>query len=284
MKNSFLLFFAALMALCSCGSKSSSGSADSAQSAPSDSAIIIYFSQTGATKSVAEELQRQLGCAIAAIEPVKPYDGDYPATIARWLEEVRDSVKVEIKPLDINLDKYSTIFLGFPIWGGNYALPVASFLADYPLDGKKIVTFATFGSGGVEAASANIAALLPSATVIPGYGVRNARIAAAPAEITRFLVENGFIEGQITPLPEYSGLADVTPEEAEVFHKACDNYQFPLGTPVKVASRSLPGANGGMDYRFEAVSSAPDGSSTSSTIYVIASDDSAPEFTRVVRH
>ena len=86
--------------------------------------LVLYYSQTGATKTVAETLQAQLGADIAAIEAVHPYDGDYDATIARWLSE-RDSNKVvEIKPMTVELSQYDTIFLGFPVWGATYALPV----------------------------------------------------------------------------------------------------------------------------------------------------------------
>lgn len=244
--------------------------------------LVLYYSQTGATKAVAEELQKQLGCDIAAIEAAQPYDGDYAATIARWMQESKDSVKVALKPLDVNLDEYDTIFLGFPIWGGTYALPMASFLADNSLEGKNVVTFATFGSGGIEKATLDVAVALPSADVKEGYGVRNARVSKAPQEIRQFLIENNYIdvEEEIEALPEFSEPAPVSEEEAAIFHAACDNYQFPLGTPVSASSRKIPD---GIEYEFGVKSTAPDGSETNAIIYVIASDSETPEFTRVVR-
>ncbi|MDE6341595.1 MAG: hypothetical protein K2K93_04705, partial [Muribaculaceae bacterium] len=180
--------------------------------------IVIYYSQTGATKTVAEELASKLGCDIAAIEAVNPYDGDYPSTIARWMEEKKDSVKVELKPLGVNLDNYDRVFLGFPIWGGTYALPIASFLADNDLNGKEVVTFATFGSGGIENATVDVAVALPGAEVKQGYGVRNARISKASEEISRFLDEEGYISGEdeIESLPAFSEQAPVSDEEAAI--------------------------------------------------------------------
>lgn len=242
--------------------------------------LVLFYSQTGATRSVAEELQRQLGCDIDSIVAVNPYDGDYGQTIARWMQEKADSVKVEVKPINANLDEYDTIFLGFPIWGGTYALPMASFLADNGLEGKKVVTFATFGSGGIDKATLDVAVALPKADVSEGYGVRNARIGKASEEITRFLKENGYLEGEIEALPEFSTPKDVTDEEAATFHAACDNYQFPLGNPVTVASRMTPE---GREYEFGVKSIAPDGSESTSIIYVIDTEGDTPEFTRVVR-
>lgn len=242
--------------------------------------LVLFYSQTGATRAVAEELQAQLGCDIDSIVAVNPYDGDYGQTISRWMQERNDSVKVELKPINANLDDYDTIFLGFPIWGGTYALPMASFLADNPLEGKKVVTFATFGSGGIDKATLDVAVALPGAEVKEGYGVRNARVAKAPGEIKRYLIENGYVEGEIVELPAFSDPADVTVEEAAIFHAACDNYQFPLGNPVSVATRQTPE---GMEYEYAVKSIAPDGSEANSIIYVIATENDTPEFTRVVR-
>lgn len=242
--------------------------------------LVLYYSQTGATKAVAEELQKQLGCDIDSIVAVNPYDGDYPQTIARWMQEKQDSVKVEVKPINANLDDYDTIFLGFPIWGGTCALPMQSFLADNKLEGKNVVTFATFGSGGIDKATLDVAVALPSADVKEGYGVRNARLEKAPQEIKRFLIENGYVEGEIEPLPNFSEPADVSDKEAVIFHAACDNYQFPLGNPVSVASRETPD---GTEYEFGVKSTAPDGSESNSIIYILAPQGQTPEFTRVVR-
>ncbi len=242
--------------------------------------LVLYYSQTGATKAVAEELQKQLGCDIDSIIAVNPYDGDYGQTIDRWMQEKQDSVKVALKPLNVNLGDYDTIFLGFPIWGGTYALPMASFLADNKLSDKNVVTFATFGSGGIEKATLDAAIALPGADVKEGYGVRNARVAKAPAEIRRFLIENDYIDGEIEALPEFSEPIEITDEAAAIFHAACDNYQFPLGNPVSFSSRKTPD---GTEYEFGVKSTTPDGNESNSIIYVIAPDGATPEFTRVVR-
>lgn len=281
MKKLLFMSIMAVTALCGCGNKSTAESNPEAKVENNDSTLIVYYSQTGATKSVAEELQKQLGCDITVIEAVKPYDGDYAATIQRWRSEVENNEKVELTPITVNLDDYNTIFLGYPIWGGTYALPMASFLADNSLKGKKVVTFATFGSGGIESSTADVAKAQPEATVVKGYGVRNARVDKAPAEITRFLIENGYIPGDIQPLPAYSEPIPVTKEDKTIFDQACGNYQFPLGTPIMVASRTTPD---GIDYKYDVKSQTPDGKEASSTIYVTVMKDSVPEFTEVVRH
>lgn len=242
--------------------------------------LVLYYSQTGATKSVADEIQRQLGADIDSIVPVDSYGYDYDATIQRWIKEKEDSVKVAIKPVNLKVNDYDTIFLGFPIWGGTYASPVETWLDDNKLEDKTIITFATFGSGGLESGTPSVVTKQPASNVVEGYGVRNARIGKAKDEINRWLIEKGYKKGEIPPLPEYGQVSPVTPEETEIFNQACGDYRFPLGTPVSVSSRTYDGVT---DYRFNVKSQTPDGKVANSVIYVTVAPNEKPEFTKVVR-
>ena len=245
--------------------------------------LVLYYSQTGTTRAVAEELRKELGVDIDSIVAVEPYGVDYDATIERWKKEKEDSVKVAIKPLNVNVNDYDTIFLGYPIWGGTFASPVATFLADNSLEGKTVVTFATFGSGGLESSTKDVAAAQPGANVLEGYGVRAARIEKAPLEINRFLIENGYKKGTVEPLPPFGESKAVNEGDKAIFQEACGNYKFPLGTPVAVAMREYDGIK---EYRFDVESQSPDGNKGKSTIYVVQSSEpgSTPEFTRVIRN
>lgn len=281
MKNYALLIlaFVALAFVAACGSKNKSGDSDSDKSSKY---LVLYYSQTGATKTVAEELQKQLGADIEEIEVDVPYDSSYEQTIERAKQERESGELPKVKPLVSNIDDYEVIFLGYPIWFGTYALPIASLVKDYDFAGKKVVPFCTFGSGGLESSAIALKEALPNAEIADGYGVRNARIAAAPKEIDRFLKEDGYVEGSVEALPEYSEQQPVTDEDAALFNAACGSYKFPLGTPETVAKRTT---SEGTDYKFNVKGTGPTGEVTMSTIYVTvgAAEGSTPEFTRVER-
>lgn len=233
--------------------------------------LVLYYSQTGATETVAQEVQAALGADIELIELVNPYSGTYDETIARVNQEMQDGVLPELKPLKSDLSKYDVVFLAYPIWFGTYATPIASLVKEYDFAGKKVVTLCTFGSGGVEAAVNDLKKALPNAEISEAnYGVRNARIASAPNELNRFLIENAYVEGEVEPLAEYSELASVTEEEKQVFDAACSNYQFPLGRPVLAGKRVTPE---GVDYVF-----AVENNGANSTIYVTVANGASPEF------
>lgn len=277
MKKIFAAFIAAF-ALLSCTSQKQ-GDADTAQE---NKVLVLYYSQTGATKTVAEEIQNQLGADIEAIEVETPYDGDFQQTIERCQKEMAENTLPALKPMKANIEDYDVIFLGFPVWFGTYARPIATLVADNAFEGKKIVPFCTFGSGGIEACTEYLKKALPKAEIATGYGVRNARIAAAGKELNRFLIEWEYKKGEIEALPAFMEHKPVTDAEAQIFDEACGDYQFPLGTPADVAIRETEDAT---EYEFGVVSKGEDGSEAQSTIYVVVGkeDGSKPEFTKVVR-
>lgn len=245
--------------------------------------LVLYYSETGTTKTVAQELQKQLGADIEEIECVKPYSGNFQETIQRGQKEMQSGEWPELKPLTSRLDSYDIIFLGYPIWFGTYANPIVRFVQEHDFAGKTVVPFCTFGSGGLNTSSDALKKALPKAKLQKGYGVRTARVASAAKELDRFLKENGYKSGKVSKLPEYSEQKPVTAEEKALFEAACSNYQFPLGTPQTVGKRQ---GDNSTDYKFTAKSSGfGGGGESTSIIYVTVSNEAGakPEFTEVVR-
>ncbi len=244
--------------------------------------LVIFYSQTGATKQVAQEFARLLDADTLRIDVQQPYNGTYQETIARCLQERENNVLPTLNDLTVDLAGYDTIFLGYPIWFGTYAPPVAALVKDVDFAGKTVVPFCTFGSGGLSSSVKDLKTALPNAEILQGYGVRNARLSKAPAEVERFLIVNGYMEGEVEALPEYSEQQPVTQEEIDIFNVACGNYQYPLGTPVTAGKRTT---QAGTDYRYIAQSKDMNGNDTEAIIFVTVSNDPdiAPEFTEVVR-
>lgn len=273
--KTFIITMLAVLGLTACTTQKK-------EEAPEKKVLVVYYSQTGATEKVAKEIQQQLNADIEAIEVENPYDGDFNATIARCQKEMESGEMPTVKPLKANIDDYDIIMIGYPVWFGTYARPIASLIESQKFEGKKVVTFCTFGSGGLQSSTSDLKAALPNAEVIEGYGVRNARINSIKEELNRFLIEGGYKEGDIEALPGFMEHKPVTAEDTEIFNQACGDYQFPLGTPVDVAIRETATST---DYEFSAKSQDKDGKETTATIYVTVGKEAnaKPEFTQVVR-
>lgn len=242
--------------------------------------LVLYYSQCGTTKAVAENIQQLTGADIVSIDVTEPYDGTYEETIQRCIKEREGGLVPDLAPLDADLSKYDLIFLGYPVWFGTYAPPVAALLNAVDLSGKTIVPFCTFGSGGLLSSIADLEANLPGCEIREGYGVRAARLEAVPDEVERFLILGGYIEGTVEPVEDYGEMQPVTEEQAAIFEAATSGYMFPLGTAVECASRVAPW---GTDYKFIAEGQSPRGDVSRSTILVTVAEGKDPEFTQVIR-
>ena len=281
MKNMKLMLVLATvtMTAVSCGSKKETPKEESAK------VLVLYYSQTSNTKAVAEAIARQLNADMEEIVAVNPYDGDFQATIERCIKEREAGVIPEIQPVKANIADYDVIFLGYPVWFGTYAPPVTAFLNQADLSGKKVVPFCTFGSGGLESSAKELAAAEPGAELLPGYGVRAARMEAMPKEIDNFLEANGFLEGEFVKLEAFPAQHDVSEEETAVFDAAVNGYPMLHAKAKTVAARTLPD---GVEYLFTAEDlpreDKPDMPSAGELqVYVTVVNGQAPVFTKVVR-
>ena len=263
-----LLFAATLLFALSCSPKK----------AEAPKALVLYYSQTGTTEKVALAIAEKTGADVEAIVAVNPYDGDYNATIQRGLHEMQNGICPELQPLTSNLADYDVVFIGYPVWFGTYAPPVETLLNTADLKGKKVVPFCTFGSGGLDSSSKAIAAKLTESEVLPGYGVRAARIDAIDAELDQFLKAGGFIEGEAVVVEAYPEAVPVTEEQAAIFNAAVASYAMIQAEAETVASRTH--FLGGQEYLFTAKDVR---SGAAMKVYVLVEEGKDPVFTQVCR-
>ena len=247
--------------------------------------LVLYYSQTGNTKAVAQEFATRLNADMAEIVPDEPYDGDFQATIDRSIKEREAGVTPTIQPLAVDVKKYDIIFLGYPVWFGTYAPPVATFLKQVDLSGKTLVPFCTFGSGGLVSSIKDLVKAQPNVFILDGYGVRAARLGTMPKEVDQFLKEHRFIKGEPIHLGDFEELHPVSEAEAAIFDAAVGDYPMLNARAEAVGSRPIPG---GTEYLFIAVDlpreDMPDMPPAGQMkVYVNVIEGETPIFTQVVR-
>ncbi len=280
MKSPILILLLTVVTLTavSCGSKKETPKEEAPKM------LVLYYSQTGNTKAVAVELANKLGADIEEITMVDPYDPDFQATIDRCKKDQEQGILPEIQPVKADIANYDVIFLGFPVWFGTYAPPVTTFLNSADFSGKKIVPFCTFGSGGLESSVKDLAVAEPGAEILPGYGVRAARLEAMPQEVDNFLKTNGFLEGEYVQLADFPAQHEASADEAAIFDAVVDGYPMIHAKAKTVASRELPD---GTEYLFTAVNlpreDKPNMSTDEIQVYVTVEKAKAPVFTKVIR-
>ncbi len=109
--------------------------------------LVLYFSVTGNTKKVAEEIARQMGSDIMEIRATDAYSKDYRTLMTRGINEVNKGLKPDIYNMDVELERYDMIFIGTPNWLNTYAPAVGTFMDKHEIEGKIIVPFVTYDQG-----------------------------------------------------------------------------------------------------------------------------------------
>ena len=123
--------------------------------------LVVYFSATGTTKGVAEQIASVTGADTYEITAAQPYseeDLNWNDSNSRTTIEQNDkSVRPEIGSETISLDGYDTIFIGYPIWWGEEPRIMDTFVESYDFTGKTVIPFCTSGGSGIGASGSNLA-------------------------------------------------------------------------------------------------------------------------------
>lgn len=170
-----LLLFALPLLLSGCNSTNNNSSSDQGNSEPiitNNDVVVIYFSRTGHTKPLAEYAQEHLNASLYEIIPSVPYtdeDINYNNSNSRANKEQNDSnARPEIQKLDIDLSKYSTVLLGYPIWWGQAPKVMYTFVENYSLEGKTVLPFWTSASSVANDSDENLAVTAKAGNWING--------------------------------------------------------------------------------------------------------------------
>jgi len=152
--------------------------------------LVAYYSwsESGNTKYVAEQIRKATGGALLEIKPKNAYPKDYNACLAQAQKEIRDGIRPELANDPVDFKKYDVIFIGSPNWFGTIAPPAASFLASADLDGKTVIPFFTYGSGGMQNCERDAKKLAEKAgKVLPAKAFRGASVREADKEIVDWI-------------------------------------------------------------------------------------------------
>ncbi|WP_051592812.1 flavodoxin [Thomasclavelia saccharogumia] len=168
---------------------------DGTTSLDNDKVLVLYFSQSGNTQKLAKLISDRVGGDFTRIETVQTYPDTYEE-LADFAKEERDNdVHPELKDLDINLDDYDTIFIGYPIWWYQMPMPMYTLFDTYDFSGKTIVPFNTHEGSGDGGTYEDIQELEPNAIVLEGLPIRGGDMENdQSSQVDNWLKELGFME------------------------------------------------------------------------------------------
>ena len=152
----FLIMLTILLGACQNNQNNAATSGDDATNAEAKkTTLVVYFSASDAhiTAQVAKTLAEAADADLFEIVPEKIYsaeDLDWNNEKSRSTIEMKDSTaRPAVASKVDNMDQYTTIYVGFPIWWYTAPRIVNTFLEQYDLTGKTIIPFATSGGSGM---------------------------------------------------------------------------------------------------------------------------------------
>lgn len=181
------------MTSCSGGNSGASGDDQAAQQNTDVRSIVVYFSCTGNTKAVAEEVAAQTGSELHEMVPEEPYteeDLNYNNDNCRANIEMNDpESRPAISNTIENFSEYDTIYIGYPIWWGSLPRIMNTFLDTYDFSGKTIVPFCTSGSSSISQSVSVIREAEPEAQIKKGLQISSAGADDSSYEVRKWLEE-----------------------------------------------------------------------------------------------
>jgi flavodoxin len=149
--------------------------------------VAVYFSHSGNTREIANQIHKSVGGDIFEIQSVKPYPSNYDAVVKQAKQELESGYKPALKTKIENIESYDVVFMGYPNWWGTIPRPVVTFLSEYDLSGKTIVPFCTHGGSRLGRSVTDISKLCPKSTVLDGLVVRGNNVKTAQNEVSEWL-------------------------------------------------------------------------------------------------
>ena len=130
--------------------------------------LVAYFSASGTTKSVAQQLAEVAEADLHEIKPENPYtdadlywrDKQSRSSVEMKDKNSRPAITDKLK----NMQDYDVVYVGFPIWWYTAPTIINTFMESYDFKGKTVIPFATSGGSSIKKACEDLKAAYPDIT------------------------------------------------------------------------------------------------------------------------
>lgn len=156
--------------------------------------LVAYFSHSGNTREIANQIHEKVGGDIFEIVTVNPYPTDYDTVVDQAKQEQADNYRPELARKVENMGSYDVVYVGYPNWWGTMPMAVFTFLEQYNFSGKTIIPFCTHEGSALGRSVNDITKLCPQSTILDGLAIRGSNVKTAQNEVSEWLRKLGMIK------------------------------------------------------------------------------------------
>lgn len=115
--------------------------------------IVIYYSLDGNTKLLSETVAKEINAEVLPLNLKKKIKAGSFMKYFWGGRQVIMKESPELEPINFNADNYDLIIIGTPVWAGNYAPALKTFLSNNHIVGKRLALFCSHEGGSGETLS-----------------------------------------------------------------------------------------------------------------------------------
>lgn len=130
-----------------------------------DSVASPSVTAPGNVQQLAQWISERTGGDLFSIQVTEPYSSDWDACLERANQERAEDARPELTASVEQLERYDTVFLGYPNWWYGVPMAVLTFLEENDLSGKQVYLFCSHGTGGLANSVEILTQALPNATL-----------------------------------------------------------------------------------------------------------------------
>ena len=149
-------------------------------------AVTHATASTGNVEEAAKTIGALTGADLYAIRSSRKYPVLHRQNSIEAKKELDENARPPLSSPSVDLSKYSTVFIGFPIWWYQEPMIVRSFLEKYDWQGKTVIPFCVSMEVGIDRAENNIKRFCRGARVLSGRRFESGQT-VRPDEITAWL-------------------------------------------------------------------------------------------------
>ena len=142
----------------------------------------------GNVQQLAQWVSERTGGDLFSIQVTEPYSSDWDACLERANQERAEDARPEL------LERYDTVFLGYPNWWYGVPMALLSFLEENDLSDKQVYLFCSHGTGGLASSVEQIDEALPDSTALSEniFDVYEEDASSSQQDILAWLEELGY--------------------------------------------------------------------------------------------
>lgn len=160
--------------------------------------LVTFFSHSGNTRFMAEQIHEQVGGDIVEIKTVNPYPVDYDSVVDQAKSEQKKNYRPKLTTKVHNLESYDVVFIGYPNWWGTLPMALFTYFEENDFSKKILVPFCTHEGSFLGRSVTDLKTLNPKATVLDGLAIqgKSVRSKSAREDIIDWLTKLKIAKGK----------------------------------------------------------------------------------------